>query len=155
MDTTQTQQSTTSWPLRRIVAACLLALGVLGAAALVFLPIGWKLNRFIVWLYYSIHHAVGFHPLPLDTYEFLLNAAMFAVPAGLAVIVWPQMPWWVWVVAGVSASAGVEVIQLRFLERDPSVWDVLFNGLGAFVGAVAGKVFNDLRERKQWGDASA
>lgn len=112
---------------------------ILSGAAIVFLPIGWQLNRFVVWLYYFIAGQLGGSPLSLLGYDLLLNMALFAVPVFLASIVWPRVRIWQWTLLGFVASIGVEAIQFLHLPRDATIVDVIANTAGSFVGAFLGR----------------
>ena len=114
-----------------------LVISLIGAAAIVFLPIGWPLNRFIVWLYYA-GRGIGIPSfVTIEAYDTGLNILLFAVPVALAATVWPRARWWLWALIALIASAAVELVQLAALPRDASVADVLVNTLGAVLGAGA------------------
>lgn len=127
-------------PLRRsggqVVAAVLLLLTLVVGAALVLLPIGWQLNRFVVRLYYFNLETLGIRGISLDGYAFLLNVALFFVPTTLLAIVWPRVHRWVWPVLGLGVSLTIEAAQWRFLPREAGWDDVLANTLGALLGAI-------------------
>ena len=114
-----------------------LAISLIGAAAIVFLPIGWPLNRFIVWLYYA-GRGIGIPPfVTIEVYDTALNLLLFALPVALAAAVWSRMRWWLWALIALIASAAVELLQFAALPRDASAADVLVNTLGAVLGAGA------------------
>lgn len=104
---------------------------LLGVVAVVFLPVGWELNRFVVQLYYfgrtlGVPRFIG-----LDWYDVGLNMLLFAVPTALAALVWPRARRWVWILAVLAASSAIELVQYAALPRDASVWDVIANTAGA------------------------
>ena len=112
-----------------------LAVSLIGAAAIVFLPIGWSLNRFIVWLYYA-GRGIGIPSfVTIEVYDTALNLLLFALPVALAAAVWPRVRWWLWALIALIASAVVELLQFAALPRDASAADVLVNTLGAVLGA--------------------
>lgn len=111
-----------------------LAVCVAGAAALVLLPIGWPLNRFVVWLFYAGRDAGSPDWVALEHYEIALNVLLFAVPVAFAAALWPRVKWWQWITAVAVVSATIEVVQLLALPRVASVGDVLANTAGAAVG---------------------
>ena len=114
-----------------------LAISLIGAAAIVFLPIGWPLNRFIVWLYYT-GRGMGIPSfVTIEVYDTALNLLLFALPVALAAAVWPRVPWWLWALIALIASAAVELVQFAALPRDASAADVLADTLGAMLGAGA------------------
>ena len=123
---------TNAWPRRRKWAALLLALVSIGVLATVFLPIGWQLNRFVVWVYYQ-GRGVGISFISIQGYEFLLNMVLFALPAWLAAMVWPRVPWWAWSLLAFVASTGIELTQGRFLPRNADWLDVVANTGGALL----------------------
>ncbi|MDJ1370121.1 VanZ family protein [Gulosibacter molinativorax] len=108
---------------------------VAGVLAIVFLPIGWMLNRLIVWLYYAGKSLGMPGVVTLGWYEFGLNVLLFAVPVALASLLWRRVPWWVWPLLALVVSGGIEVVQLVFLPREFSLRDVVANTLGAVLGA--------------------
>ncbi|QMU97398.1 VanZ family protein [Microbacterium esteraromaticum] len=119
---------------RRGVLVALFGVCLVGAAAIVFLPIGWQLNRFVVWLYYA-GRGIGVPPfVTIGTYDIALNLLLFATPVALASLLWPRVKWWVWVLAGAAGSTCVELVQLVGLDRDASVWDIVANTAGAVIG---------------------
>ncbi|WP_175472166.1 MULTISPECIES: VanZ family protein [unclassified Curtobacterium] len=84
------------------------------------------------------------------TIESLANVAFF-VPLGLLVVLLAGPRWW-WAgaAAGLVVSAGIETTQALFLpERTPSLDDVVANGLGALLGAVAGVLALRLTARRR------
>ncbi|MBP1326220.1 glycopeptide antibiotics resistance protein [Leucobacter exalbidus] len=101
------------------------------------LPIGWQINRFVVWLYY-LGRSLGipdFVTIPM--YEFGLNVLLFAAPAALASLLWSRIKWWGWPLLALGASLAVEIVQLVALPREFSFLDIVANTLGALIGAVA------------------
>lgn len=120
-----------SWPL--------LALSLLGVAALTLLPIGWQLNRFVVWLYYSGLQLWRFPVLrhiSMETLADLLNVALM-VPIGLAsALALPKNRWWHIGLGTLILSSSVEAMQAILpLGREASVIDVLTNTAGGVIGA--------------------
>lgn len=116
--------------------AGLLAACVAGLLALVFLPIGWWLNRLVVRLYY-LGRSIGLPgAVSLEWYDVGLNALLFAVPSALAALLWPRVRGWVWVLAVLLVSTGIEVVQSLALPRDASLGDVVANTAGAIVGVL-------------------
>lgn len=104
------ESGTSTWPFLLGLIA-LLAL----MAALTLLPIGWKMNRFVVWLYYDGLHLYA-SPLTawlyFDQSSFLLNV-LLTVPIGLlARFAFPRLAWWVVGLAVLVLSGCVEVAQL-------------------------------------------
>lgn len=130
------------WPFHRRVAAVLLVLVVIAAALLVFLPIGWQINRFIVALYYFLAGNFGFTWISIDGWAVVLNVALFAVPAFLAAIVWPRVKAWAWVVLWVAATIAIEAIQYVYLPRNASLVDVAANSIGGVIGVVLARALN-------------
>jgi glycopeptide antibiotics resistance protein len=75
--------------------------------------------------------------LPYGQAEQILNAVMF-VPLGAGVAALVARRWWVaGVIAGFAVSTTVEVLQGAVPGRVPDPADVVWNTLGATVGAVA------------------
>lgn len=112
--------------------ALLFALCAAAALALVFLPIGWQINRFVVWLFYGGRRLGMPDFVTIPWYEFGLNILLFAVPVLLATLLWPRVRWWVWVLLGLFISLSIETIQLLALPREFSLLDLAANTLGAF-----------------------
>ncbi len=110
------------------------------AAALVVLvvaPWGHALNRLTVRLYVFFRNTWPVAPdwaLPED-YGLLLNVMLF-VPLGVVLTLLTRWGWWRVTLVAAVASAGFEAIQL-VLPRDPDVFDVVTNTLGAALGALA------------------
>jgi glycopeptide antibiotics resistance protein len=128
------ESGTSTWPFLLGLIA-LLAL----IAALTLLPIGWKMNRFVVWLYYDGLHLYA-SPLTawlyFDQLSFLLNV-LLTVPIGLlARFAFPRLAWWVVGVAVLVLSGCVEVAHLVLpLGREATWGDVASNTIGGFAGA--------------------
>lgn len=107
-------------------------------AVLLLGPWGWQLNRLTVRLYVFFRTEVPIAPgwaRPED-YGALLNVALF-VPVGVTLALLTRWSWW-WV--GLIATLGstlVELVQATVVGRDGSVLDVVTNGAGAVLGAVA------------------
>jgi glycopeptide antibiotics resistance protein len=77
--------------------------------------------------------------LDYATVESVANV-LFFVPLGLLVVLLAGARWW-WagLAAGVVVSAGIETGQALFLPaRTATLDDVVANGVGALLGAVAG-----------------
>ncbi len=126
--------------------AGLLALCLAGVFAMVFLPIGWWLNRLVVRLYYLGRRLGMPHFVTLEWYDVALNVLLFAVPTALAALLWPRVRPWVWTLAVLLISAGIELVQYLALPRDASLGDVVANTAGAVVGALVSVVL--LRRRR-------
>ena len=133
-----------AWTPRRKWAALALVLVGVGVLATVFLPIGWQLNRFVVWVYYQ-GRGIGISFISIPGYEFLLNMVLFAVPAWLAAMVWPRVPWWAWTLLALVASTGIELTQGRFLPRNADWLDVVANTGGALLATAALAVWRHRR----------
>ncbi len=104
---------------------------------LVLTPISWVLNRLTVRLYvvgtYDLHQR---WLLP-EHVGYLLNVLLF-VPFGALVVLIARWPWWEATLVATAVSAAIEVVQyLPVLDREATFADVLSNGLGALIGAVA------------------
>lgn len=117
---------------RRPVVLALLIASLIGGAAIVFLPIGWQLNRFVVWLYYFGREQLGVPEwVPLLAYDFGLNVLLFFVPVLLLRLALPQIRGW-WALAGaVATTLTIELVQGSFLPRQADWMDVAANTLGA------------------------
>ena len=129
--------------------AGLVAAYVLVLALLVTGPWGWVLNRLTVRLYTFFRYDWPVAPdgaLP-EHYGYLLNVLLF-VPLGALLVVVLRWPWW-WVTgAGVLASTVIEVVQWRWLDRQGDWRDVVANGLGALVGALAATALSPRARRR-------
>jgi glycopeptide antibiotics resistance protein len=104
---------------------------------LVMTPISWVLNRLTVRLYvvgaYDLHQR---WLLPEDV-GYLLNVLLF-VPFGALVVLIARWPWWEAALVATAASAAIEVVQyLPVLDREATLADVVCNGLGGLLGAMA------------------
>lgn len=106
---------------------------------LVFLADGWSVNRLVVAIW-STAGRLGIRATPEQT-DGLLNTAMLLPSALLAALWLPRVRWWVWAVAGATASVMIEAVQY-WMARDASAHDVAFNSLGATIGALAGAGIN-------------
>ena len=74
--------------------------------------------------------------LPEDV-GYLLNVLLF-VPFGALVVLIARWPWWEAALMATAASAAIEVVQyLPVLHREATLADVICNGLGALLGAMA------------------
>lgn len=78
--------------------------------------------------------------------EFFANALMFA-PLGFLLTAWFRHPWR-GVVLAVVLSVGAELAQVVIPQREPSVRDVLANGLGAALGALLAWLVVTRRSRR-------
>jgi hypothetical protein len=68
--------------------------------------------------------------------EFSLNVALFVPGTFVAALVWRRVPWWQWVLAGLSVSLFIELAQYALLtSRTAQVKDLVSNSVGAAVGA--------------------
>lgn len=110
---------------------------LLGLVALVLLPLGDWLGRLTVRLYvvwvYDLRLPGRVMP---DDVGFALNVVLF-VPLGVLLTLSTRRPVWS-VVACVVGSSTIELVQLLpQLHRDSSVLDVVANGLGGLLGALA------------------
>jgi glycopeptide antibiotics resistance protein len=104
---------------------------------LVMTPISRVLNRLTVRLYvvgaYDLHQR---WLLPEDV-GYLLTVLLF-VPFGAMVVLIARWPWWEAALVATAASAAIEVVQyLPVLDREATFADVVCNGLGALLGALA------------------
>ena len=104
---------------------------------LVMTPISWVLNRLTVRLYvvgaYDLHQR---WLLPEDV-GYLLNVLLF-LPFGALIVLIARWPWWEAALVATAVSAAIEVVQyLPVLNRDASLADVVCNGLGGLLGAMA------------------
>lgn len=104
---------------------------------LVMTPISWVLNRLTVRLYvvgaYDLHQR---WLLPEDV-GYLLNVLLF-LPFGALVVLIARWPWWEAALVATAASAAIELVQyLPVLDREATIADVVCNGLGGLLGAMA------------------
>ena len=125
---------------------------LVGAAAFVVLllgPWGWELNRLTVRLYVLLRNDLPIAPdwVRPEHYGWLLNVVLF-VPVGVALGVLTRRSWWEVAVIATGASALVELAQVTFVDRQGSVADVVANGLGALLGALAVTGVRRLRARR-------
>lgn len=126
---------------------------VVCAAVILVLPIGYGA---IVEGIARMLAAVGIGGFGSGWVEFVANIAMF-VPLGFLATLLTRHHWW-GVVIAVALSVGVEVAQIVIPSRQPSLRDVLANGLGAAVGGALAWLFvlrRDARKRSVRTDASA
>jgi glycopeptide antibiotics resistance protein len=126
-------------PDRRVWAALGAAYGLL-LVLVVTGPWGWTLNRLTVRLYTFFRYDVPIAPdgaLP-EHYGYLLNVVLF-VPFGALLVVVARRSWWWAACAGIAVSATVEAVQWLWLPRDGDWWDIVANGLGALLGALAAR----------------
>lgn len=117
----------------------LLVIAVGFMAAITLLPIGWQLNRFVVWIYYEGLHINNWPNnewITLELIAHLLNVVM-TIPIGLlARLALPRWPWWVVPLVVLVLSAGVETAQwLLPLAREAQVMDVVTNTVGGVIGS--------------------
>ncbi|MGD8215860.1 VanZ family protein [Aestuariimicrobium sp. Y1814] len=116
-------------------------MSLLGAITL--LPIGWQLNRFVVWVYYQGLHIYAWPRNEWITLGLLAHAlnVLLTVPLGLlARLGLPRLPWWTIPLGVLVLSASIELAQwLLPLGREGTVADVLTNTLGGLVGALLGQ----------------
>ena len=133
---------------RRYVVA-LLAVYLTGVVVLVTRPWGWELNRLTVRLYLLFRYDWPIAPdgLSPEDYGVLLNVLLF-LPFGALVTLALRRPWWVTTAGAFTASALIELVQWRWLERDGSWVDVAANTLGALVGALAVSLWTRGRARR-------
>jgi VanZ like family. len=117
---------------RKLLAAAL-ALCLVGVAAVVFLPIGWFLNRLVVRVYYLLL-GLGL-PVTIFGVDLALNATLFAMPVILAAMIWPKVRWWVWPVASFLCAVVIELAQFIALPRNAEWWDITANTVGGLLGS--------------------
>ena len=121
-------------------ALTLLGVTMAGLFAVVFLPIGWQLNRLVVAVYYFGRRLGVPKFVTLEAYDFMLNMVLFAVPMALAAWLWPSVRPWVWVLGALVVSTGVEAVQYLALPRDASWVDVASNVSGALAAVLLVRV---------------
>ena len=130
--TTRTRRSSRAgWWLLGAAYAVALAL-------VVFTPIQWWLNRLTVRLYVLFRYDLPLAPdgATPETYGDLLNVILF-VPVGILLVALRRWSWPVAALVAVVVSGGIELVQgLPLIDRDPSLVDVVTNGLGGLIGAV-------------------
>ncbi len=104
---------------------------------LVTTPISWVLNRLTVRLYVVGFYDLHQHWLLPEHVGFLLNVLLF-VPFGALVVLIARWPWWEAALLATGVSAAIEVVQyLPVLDREATLADVVCNGLGGLLGAMA------------------
>ena len=93
--------------------------------------LGRALNRLLAW--FAERESTAW--ITFDRVEFAANVAMF-VPFGIFVVLWFDVRgWWLAPILGMLLSAGIEVVQWRFLDtRVADVRDLLANTTGAVLG---------------------
>ncbi|MCW2835764.1 MAG: VanZ family protein [Nocardioides sp.] len=126
-----------------------LCLGALGFVVLLLGPWGWQLNRLTVRLYVFFRSDLPIAPagvLP-EHYGVLLNVVLF-VPLSVAWALLTRWSWWRVVLVATASSALVELVQAALLDREGGVGDIVANGLGALLGAVAVMGVRRLRARR-------
>lgn len=121
----------------RRTSLVLFGLALAGVAAATLLPIGWTINRTIVWWYYVVRNAGGPTWMSIPFWEFVLNMLLFAIPVAFARRAWPGVRWWHWICGAAALSLSVEVVQWSLLPRESSFLDVVANTSGAVLGVAA------------------
>lgn len=126
--------------LRALAAAVALGVSVL---------LLWPNQSWVPRLINGLHDHFLALGVPADIraghYEAALNVLAFA-PLGVAAVVLLRRPLWQVVIALLALSVTAELVQtLPFMDRQPSLRDVLTNGTGAVLGAIAGSVYRRLR----------
>lgn len=107
---------------------------------LVFIADGWTVNRLVVRIWsYPLRWGWSMTPDDMDA---VLNTLMLLPVALLAALWMPRVRWWFWGIVGMLGSLGIEAIQYLYLPRHADWWDVLFNTIGAFLGALLGELIN-------------
>lgn len=129
---------------RRTLRALAAAVAV-GVSALLL----WPNQSWVPRLINGLHDHFLALGVPADIrpgyYEAALNVLAFA-PLGFAAVVLLRRPLWQVVIALLALSVSAELVQtLSFMDRQPSLRDVLTNGTGAVLGAIAGSVYRRLR----------
>lgn len=126
-----------------------LAAYVVVLAFLALAPIGWQLNRLTVRLYVFFKYDVPIAPWALpEQYGDLLNALLF-VPAG-ALLACTRLRWWGAAIVCVTVSGSVELLQLA-VGRDATIRDVVANGVGGLIGALASELAQRARRARRRG----
>lgn len=122
--------------LKRLLVACLV-----GSALLVFLPINGLIDAFVAWLHQAGRSVGAPAFLTPHRYEFGLNMLLFAVPTAVAVILWPEISRWRWLVVALATSTTIELLQYLALPRVADLTDVVANVMGAALGVAAVSIF--------------
>ena len=96
-------------------------------AAITLLPIGWQLNRLVVWIYYDGLHIYEWPNngwITLGLVAAALNV-LLTIPIGLlGRLALPSWPWWVVPIAVALLSGGIELAQWMLpLAREGRVLD--------------------------------
>ena len=144
--------------MNRRTLRALAAAAAVGVSALLLWPNQSWVPRLINGLhdlFLALGVPAGIRP---GYYEAALNVLAFA-PLGFAAVVLLRRPLWQVVIALLALSVTAELVQtLPFMDRQPSLRDVLTNGTGAVLGAIAGSVLrrwrgsrrvHDVRIRRQ------
>ena len=127
------QHRTWRWVL--IVA---LVVELAAIAYLVFNPSPAVPTRAVYSLSYRLDN-LGLPSLLTDpsVIEFLLNVALFVPLGATLALLAPKVPWWLWAVFGLLASAAVEGLQLMLLsDRTATLRDIAANTTGLGAGAL-------------------
>ncbi|WP_392544990.1 VanZ family protein [Oryzobacter telluris] len=131
------------------VAAGVTAVIGLGVLAVLLWPDGYAVNRAIVAVYVVFQRLGVPGSVTPEVYAAVLNVLAFVPLGWLGVVALRRRPSAVFA-ALVLMSVGVEAVQaLPGLARDPSVVDVVLNGLGAALGVGLGTL---VRSRRSSGD---
>lgn len=121
----------------RQVLMRLLVIYAVAMVGVLLLPVGGLMGQ-IVALTYWIGQGLGMPALLTPRwYEFGLNIVLFAVPVALAVLLWPRVQRWMWLVFAFLASITVELLQWVVLPRTGDPMDVVANVSGAMLGLAA------------------
>ena len=126
------------WIVKIAAVAALFLYGV-GAVLLFFWPDGESVRVLMIDLWY-VAKGLG---LPAwvspEVFSVGANVAAFVPGTFALVVLLPRVKWWLWGLVAVLVSAGIELMQMAFLEsRVPEGMDVGANGLGGFLGAGLG-----------------
>ncbi len=124
------------------IAQLLLAVYAVLLAVAVFSPSNHDQSQMVLWLGRVLHDwGVPVKWTTFGRLEVAMNAAIVAPLTFLAVAVKPSWSWRDWTALGFVVSCAVELVQLVLLSgRQASFSDVVANTLGAFVGAVLGRL---------------
>lgn len=121
---------------RQVLMRLLVVYGV-AMLGVLLLPVGGLMGR-IVALAYWAGQGLGMPALLTPRwYEFGLNMVLFAVPAALAVLVWPRIQRLRWLLLACVVSVAVELFQWVALPRTGDPMDVVANVSGAMLGLAA------------------
>lgn len=120
------------------IARIALAVFILGAAFVLLQPQPAIASSGVTGIYDLVLN-LGFSPTLATParVEAVVNAALFAPPAALAVIAFPRLRWTDVATAGFIGSLIVELLQGMLLpDRSAQAIDVVANTLGAVIGSV-------------------